>query len=174
MARLDYEASCRRLHVLGYPECDPAPPMPDHQPRHDDEEPFGVSFLRTRVEGDLGGLTLPRTYFARSEIESASFRGTDLAQSNLCWNDLVDVDFGDAVLTGADMRASIYERVSFAGANLDSADLRRSTFSGCSFDGASMNGAVLTRAQGQGLALSPAQRAAIAWTDDDGVEPGGG
>lgn len=174
MPRLDYPASCRRLHDLGYPGCDPAPPMPDRMPQGEAEEPFGVSFMRMRVEGDLGGLTLPRTYFGRSEVEAASFRDTDLAQSNLTWNDFIGVDFGAAVLTGADLRASIFERVSFADASLDAADLRQSSFSSCSFERASMAGAVLTRAQGAGLALSDAQRASISWTDDDGVEPGGG
>jgi BTB/POZ domain-containing protein KCTD9 len=172
--RLDYEASCRRLHELGFPECDPAPPMLDRKPRHDDEEPLGVSLLRLRVEGDLSGLTLPRTYFGRSEIEAASFRGTDLTESSMCWNDIIDVQFDEASLAGADLRESIFERVSFVEANLDSADLRRSSFVGCSFERASMRGTTLTREQGQSLSLSPAQRAKINWADDDGEEPEGG
>lgn len=174
MSRLDYTASCRRLHDLGYLECDPAPPMPARKPRYDDGEPFGLSFLRARVEGDLGGLTMPRTYFGRSEIAGASLRNTDLRESSMCWNDFVDVDFGAAILSGADLRASLFERVSFANANLDGTDLRHATFVACAFDEASMAATVLTRDQGQALPLSPAQRAAIDWRDDAGEEPEGG
>jgi hypothetical protein len=73
--RLDYEASCRRLNVLGWADCEPTPPIPDHKPQCDDEEPLGVHFFRTRVEGDLSGLTLPRTFFGRSEIKDVNCPG---------------------------------------------------------------------------------------------------
>jgi BTB/POZ domain-containing protein KCTD9 len=169
MTRLDYEASCRRLHEMGFPDCDPPPPLPNRSPKPDDEGPLGVSFFRTSVGNDLSGLTLPRTFFGRSEIGGVSFRDTDLHESTLCWNDFIDVDFSNAVLRGADLRASLFERVTFAGA-----DLRISSFLDCRFEGAAMKGATLTRAQGESLALSPQQRAEINWVDEGGDEPEGG
>ena len=59
-------------------------------------------------------LTIPRTFFGRSEIAHTSFANSDLSESTLCWNDFVDVDFTNACLAGADLRASNYERVRFA------------------------------------------------------------
>jgi uncharacterized protein YjbI with pentapeptide repeats len=172
--RLSYEDSCRRLHALGLADGDPPPPLPDHKPRYDDKEPLGVTFFRTRIEGDLCGLSLPRTFFGRSEICEASFRGTDLHESTLCWNDFVDVDFGEAVLSDADLRASVFERVSFVGTDLRAADLRHAAFTDCSFERASMKGAILTREQAKGLSLSASQIADIKWAADDGPEPDGG
>ena len=172
--RLDYKASCRRLHELGWPDCEPPPPIPDHTPRHDDNGPLGVSFFRTWVEGDLSNLTLPRTFFGRSEIKGASFHRTDLRESNLCWNDFVDVDFSEAVLRSSDLRASLFDRVSFVEADLGFADLRRSTFANCLFDRASMKGTILTRRQGETLSLSASQLSKINWVDDEGNEPDGG
>ena len=173
--RLSYEDSCRRLQQ-GYRDARGIPPMPDHVPRLDDPEPLGVSFFRTSVgEGyDLGNLTLPRTFFGRSEIDDASFKNTDLTESNLCWNNFTDVDFTDAVLARSDLRASLFNRVRFVRADLRGADLRRSSFDDCLFDDALMSGVVLTREQGRGLKLSEQQRAAIRWCDDDGPEPEGG
>jgi BTB/POZ domain-containing protein KCTD9 len=173
-ARLDYEASCRRLFELGLADTEIAPPVPDHRPRFDDEEPLGVSFFRTNIEGDLSGLTLPRTYFGRSEIKGTSFRDTDLRESTLCWNDFIDVDFSRTILISSDLRASLFERVSFGAADLESTDLRRSTFRDCLFDHAVMRGAILTRRQGQNLVLSDSQRAEVTWSGEDGDEPGGG
>jgi uncharacterized protein YjbI with pentapeptide repeats len=117
--RLDYETSCRQLNELGFDDCEPAPPIPDRKPRYDDEEPLGVSFFRSRVGGDLSGLTLPRTFFGRSEVNAASFHGTDLRESTLCWNDFVDVDFSYAVLSNSDLRAAVFERVLFVHADLE-------------------------------------------------------
>jgi len=159
---------------VGLADCDPAPPIPDHKPRYDDDEPLGVNFFRTRIEGDLSGLTLPRTFFGHSEISRSSFHGTDLRESNLCWNDLVDVDFSQAVLSESDLRASLFERVSFAEADLGSADLRRSTFANCLFDRACMKGTILTRQQAETLSLSASQRSEINWIDSEGDEPDGG
>ena len=172
--RKDYEASCRRLNELGWADCEPAPPIPDHRPRYDDEEPLGVNFFRTCVTGDLSRLTLPRTFFGRSEIKSASFHDTDLRESTLCWNDFVDVDFSQAVLSDSDLRASLFERVSFVEADLRLADLRRSSFANCMFDRASMAGTILTRRQGEGLSLAASQLSEIKWVDDEGDEPVGG
>jgi len=171
--RLDYEASCRRLHQLGFTESEYLP-KPGHRPQYDDEEPLGVNFFRTTVTGDLSDLTLPRTFFGRSEIRQAFFRNTDLEESNLCWNDFTDVDFTSANLSRCDMRASLFERVLFDNCELGLADLRRSSFVGCSFKGASMKGTVLAYEQKNDLSLSDVQISEIAWMNDPGEEPAGG
>jgi len=173
--RLSYEESCRRLQ-RDYLGEGAVPPLPDRMPRPDDEEPLGVSFFRTFVgEGDdLSNLFLPHTFFGRSEINNALFRNTDFTESNLCWNDFVDVDFTDAVLAGSDMRASLFQRVQFVRTDLRRADLRRSSFEGCTFEGALMVGAILTRNQKAGLGLSKSQIDDVAWSNDEGDEPDGG
>jgi len=174
--RLGYDDSIRRLRELGFLGEDEQPRMPDHVPQPEDDEPLGLSFFRTFVgEGaDLSNLTIPRTFFGRSEISDASFANTDLSESNLRWNDFIDVDFADATLARADFRASVYTRVNFTRADLRAADLRRADFEECVFDGALMDGAVLTRNRASGLSLSGAQKAVIAWCNDDGPEPSGG
>lgn len=173
--RLSYEASCRRLQ-RDYLGEGVIPPLPDHLPRPDDEEPLGVSFFRTFVgEGDdLSNLSLPHTFFGRSEIKDAAFRNSDFTESNLCWNDFADVDFTDAVLAGSDMRASLFQRVKFVRTDLRRADLRRSTFEGCTFDGAVMKGAIVGHRQRATMALSSSQIEEVAWSDDEGDEPDGG
>ena len=172
--RLGYEESCRRLQPR-HLQTDATPPMPSRLPQSDDEV-LGVSFFRTLLEGtdDLSNLTLPRTFFGRSEIAGTAFRNTDLTESNLCWNDFSDVDFTGAQLARSDLRASLFARVKFVSADLSNADLRQSTFEECVFKNASMAGTVLTSAQGRRMALSDRQRGEIAWTDDDGPEPMGG
>lgn len=174
--RLGYDDSIGRLRELGFLGADEQPRMPDHVPQPEDEEPLGLSFFRTFVgEGaDLSNLTIPRTFFGRSEISNASFRNADLSESNLRWNDFIDVDFTEATLARADFRASNYTRVNFTRTDLRGADMRRADFEECAFDGAAMDGAVLTRDQGSRLSLSGAQKAAIAWCNDDGPEPSGG
>jgi BTB/POZ domain-containing protein KCTD9 len=175
--RLNYSDSIRRIQELGlgFLEPDAEPPVPDHVPQPEDEEPLGLSFFRTFVgEGaDLSNLSIPRTFFGRSEISNVAFRNTDLSESNLRWNDFVDVDFTEATLVCADFRASIYTRVNFSRADLRGADMRRASFEDRVFDGAVMDGAVLTREEGSRLALSGAQKTAIAWCDDGGPEPTG-
>ena len=129
-ARLSYEESCRLLHRLGCLD-EPVPPLPARRPRHDDEEPLGVSFFRTFLgEVDLENLTLPRTFFGRSEVGPMSFRNTDLSESTLCWCDLNGVDFTDCDLSESDLRASRFNNVKFARAALRNADLRHSTLRG--------------------------------------------
>ena len=174
--RLGYDDSIRRLRELGFLGEGEQPPMPDHVPQPEDEEPLGLSFFRTFVgEGaDLSNLTILRTFFGRSEISNASFRNTDLSESNLRWNDFIDVDFTDAILARADFRASNYTRVNFTRADLRGADMRRADFEECEFDGAMMDGGVLTRNQGSRVSLSSAQKAAVAWCNDEGPEPSGG
>jgi uncharacterized protein YjbI with pentapeptide repeats len=175
-ARLSYADSIHRLQDLGFLEPDEQPRMPVRLPQPEDEEPLGPRFFRTFVgEGaDLSNLTIPRTFFGRSEIGNASFRNTDLSESNLCWNDFTDTDFTVATLARADLRSSIYTRVIFTRADLRGADMRRAEFEGCIFDGAIMKGVILTRRQGARLGLSHAQKDVIDWRDDDGPEPGGG
>lgn len=176
--RLSYEESCRVLQKLGFLDAgaDGAiPPMPDHLPQCDDEEPLGVSFFRTFVgEGDLENLTLPRTFFGRSEIGPLSFKNTDLSESNLCWNDFNEVSFEDADLSGSDLRASVYNSVKFVRTNLRHADLRLSTFDSCDFTNAELQGAKLTREQAEDLGLTDEQRNVIDWQETEGDEPPGG
>jgi hypothetical protein len=133
-ARLSYEESCKflqRYYHLGMGANSAIPPMPEHRP--DIYGGDGVRFFRTwvgvgrpfglkplRPEDDVGvaehtleNLTLPRTFFGRSEISSISFQNTDLSESTLCWNDFIEVNFTDADLSESDLRASIYRRVTF-------------------------------------------------------------
>jgi len=89
---------------------------------------LGIQFFRTYVEdADLSNLTMPGTFFGRSEITRSSFRNTDLRSSTLCWNDFVAVDFSDACLADCDLRAS--------------------TFDGCTFERADQRGALVGSAQ---------------------------
>ncbi len=173
-ARQSYEASCLRLQQ-DYLEAGDIPPIPDHVPQYDDEEPLGVNFFRMEIDGDdLSNLTLPRTFFGRSEINDVSFQDTDLSESNLCWNDFINVNFSSAILARSDLRASNFSNTSFQASDLSGSDLRQSSFENCTFTDARMTGTVLTVAQGAALPLSGQQRAEIAWTDSDGAEPGGG
>jgi uncharacterized protein YjbI with pentapeptide repeats len=178
--RRSYEESCRLLQRLGYSDAGTEgmiPPVPNHRPQYDDETPLGVSFFRTRVgadEHDLENLTLPRTFFGKSEVGPVSFRNTDLSESTLCWNDFNEVDFTDADLSGCDLRASIFSQVDFVRANLRNADLRRSSFEACDFTDAEMRGAKLTQEQGEQIDLSEEQRQEIDWQEIDGDEPPGG
>ena len=174
--RASYDESCLRLRELGLLAHDEVPLLPARRPRYDDDQPWGLNFFRTFIEGpkDLSNLTLPRTFFGRSEIRDVSFQGTDLRESTLCWNDFVAVDFRSADLSLSDLRSACFDDVQFAGAILRRADLRRSSFAGCRFDSAVMQGAVLTRAQASRMSLSTVQQAEIDWRDEDGEEPGGG
>jgi BTB/POZ domain-containing protein KCTD9 len=172
--RQNYHESCRRLLQEGWLEGGEIPPMPAQRPRHDDPEPLGVSFFRTRVEGDFSHMTLSRTFFGRSEVAEASFRNTDLAESTLCWNDFVNVDFSDGSLRGSDLRAAMFNSVSFVRCDLRDADLRRSTFKNCDFTDADMHGTTLTRRQAAGLGLSSRQLEIVEIRSNDGEQPGGG
>lgn len=171
--RLSYLASCRHLGRLG--ESGEPPSIPDRMPRYGGAEPWGVNFFREQVqEKDFSNLTMPRTYFGRSEVKGVRFRNTDLTQSNLCWNDFIDVDFSEAILQACDLRCSLFESVRFIDTDLRAADLRRSSFKACLFDGANVQGAILTHAQGVRIALSKEQRISVDWCDDEGPEPDGG
>jgi BTB/POZ domain-containing protein KCTD9 len=173
LARLSYLESCRQLSALN--DKGEPPRIPDCLPRYDDDETWGINFFRELVrERDLSNLTLPRTYFGRSQIEQVLFRNTDLTESNLCWNDFLDVDFSEAVLVRCDLRGSLFKRVSFVGANLQGAEIRLSSFNNCVFDGAIMDGAVASLSQRAELPLSKPQQISINWRDEDGPEPSGG
>jgi len=150
------------------------PPICDHIPRYDDEI-LCLSFFRTVVEdAKMEDLTIPRTYFSRSQIERTSFRNSEMTESVANWNNFEDVDFSGANLTRFDFRACQIDRVKFVGADLTSADLRCCAFDGCDFKDANMNGTRLTRMVGEPLDLSPTQRTQVEWHDDDGEEPDGG
>ncbi len=197
-ARVSYEESCKlllRLGCLSLLDTGGAfPTLPDRRPEAGDDLPFGVRFFRTwvgngkpfglqasdpdfkwdREEHHLQNLTLPRTFFGRSEISRISFKNTDLSESTLCWNDFIEVDFTDVDLSQSDLRASLFTRTIFVGANLRNADLRRSTFKECGFARADLQGSKLTREQGQALPLSVAQKQVIDWQESTGDEPAGG
>src|SRR3954469_10106034 len=113
MTRLSYEesiAEMRRRSLLSEEE---QPAMESGMRSPDDEDPKGLSFFRTRVEGDVSGLSIPRTLFCRSEICDCSFVSTDLSESFLCWNDVTDVDFSSAILKKADLRSALFTRARF-------------------------------------------------------------
>ena len=171
--RLNYEGSCRRLQKLRVIPDGDCPPLPKSVPNHDDEI-LGVSFFRTLLNDEvLENLTLPRTYFGRSEIRGTSFKNSDLSESRLCWNDFIDVDFSNAKLNGSDLRASIYERVKFTNTDLQNADLRRSTFQNCDFTGANLRGAKLSKNMKILESLTADQRSSIDF-QPEGEEPPGG
>lgn len=173
--RLSYEESCQVLQEYGLLEDADIPPIPVTMPSYDDDEPFGVSFFKMGVEDiELENLTLPRTFFGRSLMREVSFCNTDLIESRMCWDDFIDVNFSLANLTGCDMRASRFERVSFARSDLSYSDLRRSEFTDCDFTEARMHQAKLTRPQGQLLSLSALQCQEVDWQEEEGEEPGGG
>src|SRR5579871_3872310 len=102
--RLSYEDSCRLLQPLEVIEQGKIPPLPGRPPRHDDKI-LGVSFFRTSLSDvRLENLTLPRTFFGRSEIRNISFKNTDLSETTANWNDFITVDFSIADLSRSDLR----------------------------------------------------------------------
>ena len=172
--QIGYDLSIKRLQQLGVLAERESPTLQQRLPQYDDEQ-LGLSFFRTHLSRlDLSNLTIPRTFFGRSSVEFVSFINTDLAESNLAWNDFISANFSYANLAKSDLRASVYKSVSFDGSILDGADLRLSTFEACSFREASMKGTILTRVQGATLDFSAAQRAQIEWRDEDGDLPDGG
>jgi uncharacterized protein YjbI with pentapeptide repeats len=175
--RLSPQATWDYLTAQGYdaPVDETGQPfVPDHPPNHDDTE-LGFSFFRTLLEDErLENLTIPRTFFGRSEFQRVSFRNSDLTESRMCWNDWVECDFTDAMLQRADLRSSEYVRCRFVRADLRDADLRHSGFEACDFTDARLHGAKLTRWQGANLVLTAAQQAEIEWHMEDGPEPPGG
>jgi uncharacterized protein YjbI with pentapeptide repeats len=174
MKRLDYEESCRLLQQQGLLEAGAIPSLAHRPPRYDDEA-LGVEFFRTLVaDARLENLTLPRTFFGRSEIRATSFKNTDLSGSTANWNDFNGVDFSEANLAGADLRANLFERVNFAGASLVGADVRYCGLKQCDFTGADLTDVKITRKAGTALNLSQEQQYSVDWQDEDGEEPAGG
>ena len=172
--RLPYEESCHALQREQIIDAGEIPPLPQRSPCYDDEI-LGVNFFRTSLaEAKLENLTLPRTYFGRSEIRATSFQNTDLSESTANWNDFIDVSFNSADLSRCDFRACLMEKVSFVGACLADTDFRSCGFKGCDFSDADMAGAKLTKKAGASLRLSPDQQSAIDWQAEDGEEPEGG
>ncbi len=179
--RISYEESHRRLQERGHFSEKAVPPIRPGVPSIQDEAPLGITFFRTLVGEeepglieDIENMTLPRTFFGRTEVRQTSFKGTDLFESCLCWNAFIQVDFTKSSLSGSDLRASLYDHVLFVQADLSGADLRGSAFDACDFTNAVMKGAKLTYAQGRLLSLSENQRQEIDWQDEDGDEPDGG
>jgi uncharacterized protein YjbI with pentapeptide repeats len=174
MSRLSYEDSCRALQSQQIIDPGDIPALPLRPPRYDDEV-LGVSFFRTElVDTKLEHLTLPHTFFGRSEIRGVSFRDTDLSESTANWNDFIEVDFSFASLLGSDLRACVFTRVIFAGTSLVGVDLRYCGFKDCDFSNADVTNAKLTRKAGGALRLSTEQQSVIDWQGDDGDEPEGG
>lgn len=174
LERTSYAESCRILQSKELLEVDELPTLPERAPRHDDEQ-LGISFFRTRLaDVALEGLSLPRTFFGRSEIRNVSFRGTNLSESTANWNDFIDVDFSSTDLSCADFRACNFERVSFRGAVLRGLDLRLAKFRGCTFTDADMAGIKLVHSAVWFFRLSHGQRAVIDWQSQPGPEPEGG
>jgi len=172
--RLSYDDSCRLLQREELIDPGDIPPCPKRPPRHDDEV-LGVSFFRSELaDAKLEHLTLPRTFFGRSEIRGTSFRGTDFSESTANWNDFVDVDFSSADLSRCDFRACPFQEVRFVGALLVGADFRHCSFEGCDFTGADLAGAKFTKKAAASLQLSSEQQRVIDWQADDGDEPEGG
>src|SRR3954470_12120089 len=117
--RRSYEQSCLELQQSGWLRAGSLPPLPSKRPAYDDEEPLGVEFFRTQVsDAKFENLTLPRTFFGRSEIKNVSFAGTDLSESTLCWNDFVLVDFSGCDLSRGDLRAALFNSVKFCESSL--------------------------------------------------------
>lgn len=173
--RKSYRESCLLLQKIGQLDNDQFPEIPKHRPQYDDPGPLGVSFFRVLIENEiLANLTLPRTYFGKSEFRNVSFSNTDLSESTLCWNDFIRVNFSDSDLSKSDLRASVYKSVKFDRANLSFADLRRSSFENCSFLETDFSGAIATRRLKTEIIISQKQIEQISWTDDEGEEPGGG
>jgi hypothetical protein len=172
--RLSYEDSFRVLQREGWEAEGPLVPMLSRAPRYDDEV-LGVSFFRTLVEGSkFDNLTLPRTYFSRSEIRQSSFVDADLHESVANWNDVEDVDFSRADLSRFDFRGCDLQGVNFDDAVLVDADLRCCGFRNCSFVGADLTRTKITREAGALLPLSAEQRSQIDWQETDGPDPDGG
>jgi BTB/POZ domain-containing protein KCTD9 len=172
--RLSYQNSCSFMQREGWLGAGEIPPLPEKPPRYDDEI-LGVEFFRTCVENArLENLTIPRTYFSRSEIRNSSFAGSDLSESVANWNDFNDVNFSYTDLSRFDFRGCSLVQVRFQGADLRNADLRRCDFEHCDFMAADLTGTKLTREAGESLILSDQQRQGVDWQDEDGPDPDGG
>jgi len=179
--RRSLEETWKVLHKRGHdmPRKKKQPFVPKRMPRPGDSAPLGFEYFRCAQEDeDLSNLTLPRTFFGRSEMLRINFSNTDLSSSWMCWNDFADCDFSGASLYRCNMRASNFVRCRFVGARLSRADMRRSAFEGCDFTGATMTGARADTLYGDDWELLPRlseeQQRSMKWSDDPGPEPDGG
>lgn len=152
-----------------------APEMRFASPRHDDATTGGgVRFIQAMVaDVKLERLTLPRTFFGRSEFRAVSFKGTEFSESTANWNDFIQVNFSGADLSRSDFRGCLFDRVKFTGANLSGVDFRYCGFKQCHFTDADLTDAKLTQKAGAALKLSPEQQGVIDWQAEDGEEPQG-
>ena len=84
-ARLSPDLSYARLCDLGLLDPNELSSPPERMPRHGDEGPLGFSVFRQRLDDnlDLSDLSLPRTFFGRSDVNRVCFRNTDLHELNL-------------------------------------------------------------------------------------------
>jgi uncharacterized protein YjbI with pentapeptide repeats len=175
--RLSYQDSFRSLQKQDWLKPGNPPPIPAKPPAYDDEN-LGIEFFRTWLDGakgaDFRNLTLPRTYFGRSQINNISFENSDLTESVANWNDFIDVDFSRSDLTRLDLRGCQLLRTNFTECKLTGADLRCCSFVDCNFKAANLTGTKLTRACGDLIALSQEQQAVVDWQEEDGDEPDGG
>jgi uncharacterized protein YjbI with pentapeptide repeats len=170
-----FEETISYLRELGLVFEDQDPKLPSRMPQYDDEDPCGLSVFRMGIEAmNLSKLDMRRTFFGRSEIANCDFSSTDLSESNLCWNDFIDVNFSRANLSRSDLRASLYQNVNFSLCDLSNADLRLASFENCDFESASMKGTKITKAAGAVLNLSQQQKDVIDWQNIEGEEPMGG
>ncbi|GAA5441841.1 hypothetical protein Misp06_00002 [Microbulbifer sp. NBRC 101763] len=170
-----FEETIEVLREAGVVFDDQSPRLPDSLPQFDDEDPCGFSVFRTDLEDqDLSNLDMRRTFFSKSGVSDCNFRGTNLEESNLCWNDFINLDLTGANLSKSDLRASLYDGVIFTDCNLEGSDLRQSDFVECKFDGANMKGVKLTKATAALISLSDTQKKDIDWQTTEGAEPAGG
>jgi uncharacterized protein YjbI with pentapeptide repeats len=173
-SRLSYDKSCGVLQSQRLIEDGTIPPLPQRPPRHDDEV-LGVSFFRTLLDSaKLEHLTLPRTYFGRSEIRASSFQDSDFSESTANWNDFLDVNFNSAHLSRCDFRSCVFQNVNFCGTQLTDADFRHCSFTNCDFTDADLTNTKFTKAATASLKFSASQQQTIAWQANDGEEPEGG
>ena len=173
LSRLSYVESCQFLQQIYLLDEGAIPPLPAQSPRYDDVT-LAVSFFRTLLDDvKLENLTLPRTFFGRSEIRQVSFKNTDLSESVACGNDFIEVDFELADLSGTDLRASIFQHVNFQGADLTKADMRGPDFRSCNFKDANLTGTKLLIEPRWLFLLTSSQIDSVDWHYSRGPDPGG-
>jgi len=172
--RLSYADSCQALKAAQIIDFVDVPRQPYDRPRHGDAG-LGVRFFQKEIVGaKLEHLTLPNTFFSRSEFRNTSFRDSLLTECTANWNDFIEVDFTNADLSRSDLRACLFERVSFRGVKLVGVDFRYCGFKHCDFKDADLTDAKMTQKMGAALKLSEEQKSVIDWQSEEGEEPEGG
>lgn len=126
-----------------------------------------LTFFRTYIRDlDFSCLTMPNSFFGRTQIDAFNFRNTDLSGSYMQENDWLDCDFTSANLSKCSLIALFYN-CNFNGADLRGADLRDGGFYNCDFTNAILADACLRPEQAQDLPLSELQRLVINWQCPD-------